>query len=357
MTNNKKLHIAWWQPTSNAKTNNSDIRCLQVKQGLGQHGYKTSFWNPELPLPDVLILSKRFDEESIKTIQNLTINNNTCWILDVCDNYFDIDQNDTLQSKKRNDLIHAVKQANGVITASDTLKLVTQKFTNRDSYYISVIEDPIEPVQTKHWFKDLITRPASVLRALHYSTKTKLNCPNKQHRLVWFGNTANSLTSGSFSDLLEHQSTLEKLHNKTPIQLTIVSNDYKLFKKHVSNWKLPVSYYPWSPEDLSWVLQQNSVCLIPEKLNSVSQCKSNICLLTAINHQLVPVFEPIPSYMVFEKYFPAGMNPYNIARAIENNHKEQLADANAFAKRQFGLESILNQWEFMIKKVWYEQTH
>ncbi len=344
----KTFRLAWWPHTQSTQVASFRLRCLQIKQGLEQRGYHTSFWQPGQPLPDVLIVSKRFDRESIQTLQQLTHNTKTRWVFDFCDNYFDIEHNDTFWNNKRLDLIEAVQRAHCVSTSSETLKQITTSYCQVPAEKICVIEDAIEPIQSPFSTRQQRINPIHLSKLLYYTWRFKTKLNTQTSRLIWFGNASSPHASGGLIDLAPHQHTLEQIHHDKPLHLTIVSNDYPLYQSLFLNWRIPTTYIPWSLNTFSWVLQQHQICLIPANLNQFTRCKTNNRLLTAIQHRLVPIYDPIPSYLVFDSFFSAGITEDTIRRAIHLNPTSQLNAANQFAQQQFSLNKILDHWEHLV---------
>ncbi|MBT8139554.1 MAG: hypothetical protein KJP25_07285 [Gammaproteobacteria bacterium] len=343
-------HIAWWPHTTDKRVASYRLRCLQVMNGLQERGYKTSLWNPDRELPDVLVLSKRFDSKSIRTVVEIADENNLPWVLDFCDNYFDVDINDTFWLDRKRSLVNAAENATSVVNSSRALSEVTHRNCSLKSS-INVIADAVEPM-VPMGLRSMFSSPALILQARLYAARMKSSFPDRRRRLVWFGNAASPHASGGMSDITGLKSTLEKVHQKKPIQLTIISNDLPLFKKLFSGWHVPVSYLPWSIHTFSWLLRQHGTCLIPANLNEFTLCKTNNRLLTAIEHDVLPVYDPIPSYLEFESFMPAGVNMRNINKAITCDKPDDLiSQAKEFAKRKYGLQSILNQWESLFNGI------
>ena len=145
---NRLSDVAFWPHRSDRDTASFRVRCAAIVDGLRRHGVAARFYQPGDPPPAVLVMSKRYDAQSVAHAQALRHPAGTRWALDLCDNHFivppDALPGDELAVRAAQ-LIGAVQAADWVITSSEPLR---REIEGRVPPVrgLSVIEDAVDEI-------------------------------------------------------------------------------------------------------------------------------------------------------------------------------------------------------------------
>lgn len=337
------MDFSWWPHIVDARVASYRIRCAQIIRFLKERGYRCGEWRPGDPAPRALILSKRYDEDSVKIALNLRSKHGTRLVLDLCDNHFYAGNSHPRWRSRAETLRRAVENMDLVIASSVTLADVIRAECG-SSPSVEVIEDAVENPEF------LIPKTLSGIWANWqlWKFQRRINeiSSKKTHRIVWFGNHASSYAEGGMSDLLNVRDLLESAHEKTPLTLTVISNSFQTFKKNLSGWKLPAIYVPWQGENFSNILVQHGVCVIPIQLNPFTLCKTNNRVATALLHGLTVVADAIPSYEELGPYISLNDWPAGLATALSHceNISSGVERGNSYIRNNYSLDKIGAKW-------------
>lgn len=318
------------------------LRCEQIVNAIHERDFNASLYRPEADPPDVLILSKRYDKQSLEVAFALKQRYGTQIVLDLCDNHFFFSAGTAQNLTTRaNTLRTACTDADHVIVASDALAEVVQQEANHSR--ITVIADAAEPVTTSSWQQRLrhpmaalqLARLASSLRRCAYS-----------RRLVWFGNHGSPGVDGGMRDLSSLATQLSAAHRLEPIHITVISNNSATFNEISADWPTPISYLPWHADTFSDALKLHSAAIIPIGANPFTRCKTANRMLTAGLHGLNVIADTIPSYQPFAHCsvlndWDRGLGPY--LNDAEQRHTD-VQELVALAKRDYSINRITERW-------------
>jgi hypothetical protein len=284
--------IAWWPHTTDRSVASFRLRCLQVIQALRDRGVDSRLWAPGVTMPSVLVLSKRYDQESMERALAMRRAAGTRLVLDLCDNHFYAANDDPRWRRRALALREAVLTVDLVTTASAELARIVAEHAGERTP-VEVIEDAVE----------LPSRPAGLQWLAHpiahaalVSLQRRLERDAPATRLVWFGNHGSPYADGGMEDLLRVRESLHAAHSAQPLSLTVVSNSRRRFRTLLEDWRLPVHYLPWHPMTFSSALGLHDVAVIPIGRNPFTLCKTNNRVATALLHGLAVVADSIPSY-------------------------------------------------------------
>jgi hypothetical protein len=204
------MRFAWWPHTTNKAVASYRLRCDQIIKELKKRGEDAGIYDYSMR-PKVLVLSKRYDEQSLKHAMELRSKNGTHLILDLCDNHFYNNSNDLKWIERANSLRFAVSIVDTVVTSSNALAEVVRA-EMKDYKFIQVIEDAVE----MPFSPSLISMPFhpfaeyQISRFRKYKTKLSVD-PGRS--LVWFGNHGSSYADGGMGDLRLIKDKLHKINN------------------------------------------------------------------------------------------------------------------------------------------------
>lgn len=291
--------LAFWPHIQDRKIASYRMRCAAIVQGLNTLGYDAS----EVTQPqdaDFLVLSKRYDEHSIRAALDWRAAHGTKVVLDLCDNHFYYRSENEVAIKRAALLRQALESVDFVTTSSAYLAEQLQA-TVRPKHAIEVIDDVIEPPDyPQGWARCTEPKAEWALRGL--SKRLSAQSSESLFRLVWFGNSGGGFVNGGMEDVLGLRSVLETLRQSYPISLTIVSNSRAMFDRLCAGWALPVFYEEWHPHTISRVLSLHGISLIPIQKTPFTMAKTANRVVTAMTHGLLVLADQIPSYTAYESH-------------------------------------------------------
>lgn len=289
---NKEIDIAFWPHTTNPKIASFRLRVHNIIKNLQNQHMQVGYFT-QTTIPKILILSKRYDKQTLKKAIEIKTRYGTKLVLDLCDNHFYNEKNDSQWEKKIGELTHAIHNVDLIIASTDTLKTEIQKHL-KNPVQITVIGDVVEKNNDINNFANL-----SYWKHLFSfaSLKKKLDQANqKPYRLVWFGNHGSPYASGGMEDLLLTINALKNIAKKHPITLTVVSNNRNKFDTLFHHSTFPAFYIEWNPYFFSRILNLHTISLIPITPNPFTDAKTNNRIATSLIHNLGVCASCIPSY-------------------------------------------------------------
>lgn len=287
--------FAWWPHTTNPAVASYRLRCKRIVEWLQNKGFEAGIYDAGIK-PEILVLSKRYDRQSIETAQQLRSKYDTRLILDLCDNHFYAETTADVWKNRAQELREAITAVDLVIASTSQLANVIKEETACNN--VEIIGDAVE----------LPYYPNVLLRAFHLKAELELmRLRNKMvqdgissgHRLVWYGNHGSGNAEGGMSDLNRLKDILEYCHRNYSISLTVISNNEAKYKKITASWALPTYYLDWDLTTVSTALQLHDIAVIPVTKNAFTMCKTNNRIATAFLHGLAIVADSIPSYQSF----------------------------------------------------------
>ena len=345
------MNVAWWPHTTAPQVASVRLRCLQIVRQLRDWGHEASVYRPGDRAPQTLVLSKRYDAETLRHALSLSREAGTKLVLDLCDNHFvhgDDDPGGRL-ARRAQDLRDAIAQVHLVTTASAALAEVVRTQCAGRLPPVCVVDDAAEPPQAlrRAFSWENLRARAALLRLRHWQAR-HTDVPTAR-RFVWFGNHGSPGVDGGMSDLARLRPALEQSASATgPLGLTVISNSAERHAQLTRGWTVPTFYLPWHADTFSTALQAHGTALIPIALNPFTACKTANRVLTAFQHGLNVVADAIPSYAPFSGCavlddWTFGLNGYGTP-AQQSRRQADLLAGTAIAAEQFSLAKIGAQW-------------
>jgi len=343
------MRFAWWPHTSNSSVASYRLRCLRVVEELSRRGVDAALFRAG-DVPDVLVLSKRYDAASLEAALGLRTRRGTRVVLDLCDNHFH-SASDAPQWQRRGEALRdAARAADLVIASSDALERVVQAET-QSAVQTVVIGDAAEapdldpPSRWRH--------PLAEHRLRRLRTRLARVPAAPGRRLVWFGNHGSDYAEGGMSDLCSIQAVLEAANRDSPLSLTVISNSRAKFADLTRSWRLATHYVDWHPATFSRALQCHDVALIPVRPNPFTLCKTNNRVATALLHGLGVAADSIPSYRALAEWVVLDNWHDGLHRLMSDADYRRacVARGGEMVRTQWSIERIGSQWLQALRRV------
>ena len=286
--------VSFWPHTTNPDIASYRLRCLRLQNMLKGKDILAPTFQMGKPAPDVLVLSKRYDQKTLEVAKHLRTSHGTKLVLDICDNHFHFLNPDPVVVERANDLRRAIASVDLVVACSTYLRdVIAEEVPEHPP--VRVIGDLVEPpslpsavVQASH--------PLAWLQWQKLNQELEKTSADIQRRLVWFGNHGSSHVEGGMSDIRKLLPLLGDIHRRQPLSLTVISNSRTKFEGISETAAFPMLYSPWTRAFFSRTLMAHHVCIIPITPNPFTLAKTDNRVVTALVHGLQVVADSIPSY-------------------------------------------------------------
>ena len=335
------MRLAWWPHTNDTRVASFRLRCQQIVKNLRELGHEAAFYAPGKLPPDVLVLSKRYDANTLAVALALS-REGTRLVLDLCDNHFQHDGDEPL-TRRSAELRHAVQSVHLVTTASEALaETVRRECPSAPPIHVvdDAAEDPSEPSLVSRW-------SAWAAEARLNRLKQWLRTYPLHRRLVWFGSHGSPGVQAGLSDLAKLYPLLaSKVALEGPLSLTIISNHAGRAAEITSGWTVPTHYLEWMPTTFSRALREHSLALIPITQNQFTRCKTANRVLSAFTHGLNVVADAIPSYAPFNEC--AVLDNWELGLGLyldmADRRNQDIAQGQMIAHERYSLDHVTAQW-------------
>jgi len=334
---------AWWPHTTDSRVASYRLRCLQIVATLRDVGQDVSLYQPDGPAPTVMVLSKRYDRQSVRQAVSLRERAGTRLVLDLCDNHFFFKDDPEARFADRADALReACSLSDLVIAASPALADVVRQEVPTAN--VAVIPDAVEQPADSSGFRTLF-RPAAAWRMRRLESFVRRT--PRPRRVIWFGSHGSPGVDAGLQDLAAIRGYLEKATASAPLCLTVVSNNTSAFETVTAGWKTPVFYLPWDASTFSQALRIHSLAIIPIGSNPFTRCKTANRVLTAAVHGLNVVADAIPSYEPMRDALVLDDWLYGLGAYLDDTsrRRDDQARLRAHAMTEYSLAQITQQWQ------------
>lgn len=337
--------IEFWPHTANPAVASYRLRCLRVEHALRAQGVDVARFRPR-GQPKVLILSKRYDPDTLRAATELRASTGTKLVLDICDNHLYLSRVDEVVAERARHLIQAIRAVDLLIASTAYLGDLIQSAVP-EQRNLCVIGDFVEP-PNQLTLSDILANPIAWLHWISFRKRLAILNPRGVTRFVWFGNHGNDYVPGGMFDIRKVLPHLEALHSAHPSSLTVISNSRRKFDVLSGETSLPMLYVPWSEATFSAMLMAHATCIIPISANPFTLAKTDNRVATALVHGLQVVADPIPSYQKYsERIYLDDWRTSLEKTIIQTNSSESLINSdevNAVVSAQWSeaLLSLLN---------------
>jgi len=275
---------------------------------------------------DAVVFQKAYTEADLSLAEAYK-QRGSAVVFDLCDNHFIV--NDTSQeTRSRVERLHRMISLADVVTAC-TPQL--QKLIDHPRRF--VIDDALDVVPPRSMSTILAQSLIRQIRGL-------------RSRVVWFGQAGKDLPRFGLRDLAVHIPVLEALHREYRIELTVVSNNRRLFDCLFTRRSLPIRYIEWADRSAFMELIAADIAFLPCDLNEFTLCKSANRVATAFRCGLAVVASAIPSYSEFADCMMLGNLAEGLSRYLSNEalRRADAARGKLAIEKRFDDDAIASQW-------------
>ena len=271
------------------------MRCLQVVDQIKQRGVDIGLYQHE-EIPQILVLSKRYDDDSLAKAISLKSEYGTTLILDICDNHFFYQKPTANAINRYKRLKIAISKVDLTVASSTYLSEVIKKETQSKNVVVisDLVDFPHDPSLSERLKSPVAWCQLKILQ--HFLNRCS---KMKAVHLVWFGSHGGGYADCGMASLNKVRKHLENWNCDQPISLTIISNSWTKYKQITRGWHIPTFYLPWNKTFFSVALSSHELSIIPIQLNPFTMAKTANRITTSLVHGLTVVADEIPSYAEF----------------------------------------------------------
>lgn len=342
------MDFAWWPNKASKTVASYRVRCLQIIEELNRRGVNAGLYQPGDNPPKALVLSKRYDADSMAHVTELRTKHGTRIALDLCDNHFTIPGQDPKWIARAETLKQAVAAVDLVTSSTETMGEIIQGACPEAK--IVVIGEAVEQPRTP----DLVERAVDPRAELTlWTLRQRLAQEPQRRRLVWHGNHGAEYAHGGMVDLNRIHPLLEALDREIPLQLTIISNSEEKYRQVTRDWRIRTHYMRWRPTTFSRALWLHDVCVLPITDNEFTRCKTNNRVASSLLHDVAVVADSIPAYEPFAEAIV--LNDWERGLRLFLNDRAEAERRIAIGKdilnRDWALPKITDQWHATLREL------
>ena len=348
---NRPTDVAFWPHRSDSDTASFRVRCGAIVDGLRRHGVAARLYRPGDPPPAVLVLSKRYDPQSVAHAQALRHAAGTRWALDLCDNHFlvppDAAPGGELAARAAQ-LVAAVQAADWVIASSEPLRREV-KGRVPPVRGLTVIDDAVDEIARPSG-----AAPPALRNRLQFGRQRFFELAHRAtpgRRLVWFGNHASPEAGGGIDALTELGARLNLHHAQAPLTLSVISNHRKKYLGLRKPWRFPSIYQAWSTGSFATLLARHDVALVPARPTPFGICKTSNRMVTAFSLGVAVAAGAIPAYEPFRGLAVLDDWEQGLQALMDDagERARRVRQANVLIASRFALDVISRQWAALIR--------
>ncbi len=344
------MKACWWPINSSLRVASTRIRAHYVIHALRASGVDADWYAGAGAPPDVLVLGKRYDPESLRRVAELRAAG-TRIVMDLCDNHFYSDRDDARWRRRAETLRAAISECDAVVASTPTLGDVVR--TECPSVPVHVIGDALEvfdEASFEWWRPSVLGAHVELMRL--WRRLGRASSPSAV-KLLWFGHHGSENAEGGMLDLLRIAEPLRQLGDEYAASLTVVSNNREKFERLRSALRIRAHYLPWHESTFRHAVSMHDVCVIPVSSNPFTDCKSPNRLTTALMLGVPVVADPVPSYVEFAPAVPLGNWGDSLASLASNPALRQqvVRDGLAMAKARYDISVIARRWRTTLAEI------
>jgi len=335
--------VGWWSHNRDLRIASTRIRGELVMRALRSAGTSANWFDPQRSTDfSTLVIGKRHDAETLK-LANAFQQQGGKVIVDLCDNRFEFPEGATELAQQAAQLRQLLNMADHVVASTPTLAEVIRKHvpTLRQLSVIGDLADDLSIVPIR--VQQLIAAKFHAWRTLRRLQKLR----RRGHTLlVWFGSHGGPYADAGMTDLLRIQTTLEQAHRKSPLSLTVISNNEEKFQQHIQPFSIPTLYAAWNSANFDTLLQAHDISLIPINSNPFTICKTDNRVVTSLLHNLATVADEIPSYAPYHSTI--GLDEWQSFLERYRDPASRIKDitvGKALALRLTNKDQIVTLWQ------------
>jgi glycosyltransferase involved in cell wall biosynthesis len=338
------ISVAWVPSSSNLRTASARLRCYNVVAALAGKGCDIRVVDLDDFRPhQVVVLSKRYDPAAVEFALRTTRSGGTA-ILDLCDNHFYAQVACADADRRRQHLGRMLEAVQHLVVSTTTLADVVRAETCYGGP-ITIIGDPVDDLSLAN--VPLGARDVFGFARMEPLRRRVLRAKRRhQVRLVWFGAHGVSYADGGMLDLLQVRDLLVRLSSRYDLSLTVISNSWSKYLRHIRGFGVPTRYFEWNPRSFSELVAAHDVCIVPICSNPFTMCKSNNRVATALWHGVPVVANSIPSYEELRRFIVLDDWEQGLTQYLEQpaTGAEHVRTGREYLCAHYSLNTIARQW-------------
>lgn len=321
--------VGWIPGLSDPAVASLRLRAALPARHLARAGYRTAIIHDDASAAacDCVVFQKAYSEENLALATRLR-DRGVRVVFDLCDNHSYNPEGIPWIAERAERLRRMIDQADVVTVASpELLPLVGSKpaFVVDDA-----LEVPSLGPLVRGW-----------RRAVHRGARHE-----GPVRVVWFGNHGVKREFG-LAHLGSILPQLERLADRRPVRLTVISNSREAFDEHISATTLATRYVAWHPRSFARRFSNHDVCLIPVELNPLTVAKTSNRLVLSLMLGVPVVASELPSYRPFADVVRFGdwetnVEAYANDAALARRHVER---GQALVRARYTPDHLVQQWD------------
>ncbi|UXH80146.1 hypothetical protein [Roseateles amylovorans] len=291
------------------------LRCLIPNGELNRLGWRSRIVWPGAPLPrqGVMVVQAKWllDGGSPEALRALTQRlgqaraAGVTLVLDSFDNYF---LNET-DDPSRRALLEAYREALRLFAAftvsSPGLKPLLEQELPAGARVL-VVGDPVETPEALSAYESWPRRMHPGRWSGHWRAWQELLEHRAARRgarqLMWFGNHGSAYAAGGMTELQRLLPMLERVAERQPLRLTVVSNSEQRYQELLGAARFPHRYRTWDRLHFLRLLGEQDLVLLPSRLTAFTVAKSNNRMLLALAQGVPVMTDPLPDYLPWKDF-------------------------------------------------------
>ncbi len=213
-------------------------------------------------------------------------------LFDLCDNHFWNPAGDPAVAERVQRLERMIDLVDAVtVSSTEIAQLITAKPTYQ-------ADDALELLP--------FTKGAERLGRLTRPLRERRRKGKGRVRLVWHGQSGTENIGSGLTPVGKLVPELERLHARTPLSLTIMSNSPKAYRQHIATARFPTRFVKWRSRTFTTLFAQHDICILPIEHNAFTVCKTNNRAMTSLLLGVPVIADEIPSYREFKDWMFFG---------------------------------------------------
>lgn len=293
---------AWWCRSRDLAVASIRIRGELVMRGLRAQGIDAGWYHPEGNAPTTLVVSKRYDDATVKVIERLR-GQGTRIVVDFCDNAFVASSGSASARARLHAATELARLADTVVASTQALAQAVQRHAPliREAQVIGDLPDDLSVVPQPGWRVPLVRlKLAMQMRALGRARR------QGRTLLLWFGHHGGGRAQSGYPDLARVLPLLDAVNPTRPLHLTVISDHRRRFAGLMRGHQVPARFFAWDAATFDVLASQHDIALIPATLNAYTSCKTDNRVVTALRAGLAVVADAVPSYATFGSSISLG---------------------------------------------------
>ena len=327
--------LGWKPKFQDARIASVRFRCLNPIAELQKRGFPVELFDEShLSQYSGVVFSKLYDQQNYNLARSLKEQGKAV-IFDICDNHFYNPYQLEKFKTVREQLLRMLDCADLIVASTPTLAEVLVKEADLRSVPVvigdAVEEHAITGAGNRRWFR---------LPARRWIRR------NGTANILWFGINGGENAPYGMLDILNQKDLLIELSRTYPLQLLVVSDSRKKFKKYIEPLRLRTLYIEWGAVSFSEILRETDINIIPISRNPFTLCKTNNRLVTALFAGVPTVADEIPSYRDLAPYCVLNHWKSGLRFYLDNKPggREQARSARPYILEHYTINHIGDAW-------------